>query len=305
MNSPPLVSVCIPTYNHARVIGDALRSATEQSYRNLEILIVDNHSDDDTEQVVAGFAGGDPRVRYVRNPENIGMARNFSACVALARGEYIKMICADDTLEPGCVGAMVDAMEGHSDIVLVGCARRLADERMAIFKVVGARKGFAQIGGQAMIKECFSLGNRIGEPSAVMFKRADAQRGFDGRYSQLVDLEMWLHLLQKGDFAFLPEPLCSIRQHPDQATRVNLRHGRIVEDKSLLFRDFAPALAGSMNLVQKALWDGRMALSLAHARLAGNRVEPRAVREIFFPGIFASLTYPSVALLIRSRLTGA
>jgi len=275
-----------------------------QSYENLEILVVDNASEDDTEQVVKKIAAGDPRVRYVRHPENIGMASNFSACISLARGDYIKPLCADDTLEPGCVAAMKAVLDERPGVALVGCARRLADERMAIFKVVGARGRFAQIGGQAMIKECFSLGNRIGEPSAVMFKRADAQRGFDGRYSQLVDLEMWLHLLQKGDFAFLPEPLCSIRQHPDQATRVNLRHGRIVEDKSLLFRDFAPALAGSMNLVQKSLWDGRMALSLAHARLAGNRIEPRAVREIFFPEIFASLTYPSVALLIRSRLTG-
>ncbi len=218
--------------------------------------------------------------------------------------DYIKPLCADDTLEPGCVAAMKAVLDERPGVALVGCARRLADERMAIVKVVGARGRFAQIGGQAMIKECFSLGNRIGEPSAVMFKRADAQRGFDERYSQLVDLEMWLHLLQKGDFAFLPECLCSIRQHSNQATWTNLRHGHVVADKSRLFRDFAPALAGSMNLVQKSLWDGRMALSLARARSAGKRIEPRTVREVFFPGIFAPFTYPSVALLARFRLTG-
>jgi glycosyltransferase involved in cell wall biosynthesis len=295
----PLVSVCIPTYNHARVVGDALRSAIGQTHTDLEILVIDNHSADETELVVAKISAGDPRVRYVRQPENIGMPRNFSACIAFARGEYIKMLCADDALEPQCVGAMVAAMARHPEVALVASARRLADEHMTPGRVIGARRRFARIGGREMIRECFIFGNRIGEPSAVMFRRADAQRRFEERYSQLVDLEMWFHLLQKGDLVFLPEPLCRIRQHPEQMTQSNLRNGRIVEDKRRLFRDFARQLEGSMSIAQKFLWDGRMALSVTRTALAGKLIERTEISEVFFPGLFARLTYPVVALLAR------
>ena len=285
------------------VLREALRSAMEQDYGNIEILIVDNHSGDNTQQVVAEISAGDARVQYVRHSENIGMARNFSACISLARGKYIKLLCADDILVPGCVAAMAGVLEEYPEISLAGCARILTDERLSPLRTASARRMRARIGGQAMIRECFFLGNIIGEPTAVMFRRVDAQRGFNEGYSQLVDLEMWFHLLQKGDFSFIPAPLCGIRQHADQATQVNLRQGRIVEDKCRLFRDFVPAL-GSMNLIQEFLWDGRMALSLARAKRAGKIIESRAINEVFFRRVFSRLTCPAVAMLLRLGLVG-
>ena len=295
----PKVSICIPTFNNAAVIGDALRSAIAQDYENLEVVVIDNHSDDDTEQVVARVAAGDARIRYIRHSENIGMARNFSACVSFARGEYIKLLCADDALDPGCVGAMMKILEKHADVTLVGCARQLTDERLFPRGVAQARTQLSKIAGQEMIKECFFWGNRIGEPTAVMFRRVDAQRGFDDRYSQLVDLEMWFRLLQHGEFFFLPERLCSIRQHAKQATQENLQQGRIVEDKCRLFRDFASALADSASFVQKCLWDGRMALSLARAKSVGKLVDPQSIGEVFFPKIFTYLMWPAVKMLVH------
>lgn len=298
MNTP-LVSLCIPTFNHATVVKDALRSAMAQKFQNLEILVVDNHSDDDTEHVIARIAAGDSRVRYVRNPENMGMAGNFNKCMTIARGHYIKFLCSDDVLDPDCVSKMVETLEGDRDVALVGCARRLTDEHLVARMVASARKRSARVEGSRMIRECFAMGNRIGEPTAVMFRRDDASRGFDESYSQLVDLEMWFYLLQKGDFVFLADPLCSIRQHDMQATQVNLRHGRIVEDKRRLFREFLPIVRDSMSLFDKCMWDGRMALSLVRSRLAGCFIEPRTIAEIFFRKTFPAITYPLVAMLVR------
>ena len=89
MQAPPTVSICIPTYNHANVVGDALRSAMAQTYGSVEILVLDNASTDNTSQVVADVTGGDARVRYVRNEANLGMVGNFSACISAARGKFI------------------------------------------------------------------------------------------------------------------------------------------------------------------------------------------------------------------------
>ena len=294
-----LVSVGIPAYNHARVVGDALRSAMAQSYKNLEILVVDNHSEDQTDRVVADIAAGDPRVRYVRHAENLGMARNFSACISLAKGEFVQILCADDVLDPGCAAALANALRSNPEAVLAACGRILTDENLKPVRVVRARTRREVVPGLALLRECFSYSNLIGEPTAVMFRRAAASRGFHPDYSQAVDLEMWMHLLTHGAAILLPEPLCRIRRHAAQASHENVRSGRVVEDKQRLFRDYGPALSGELSLTEKLMWDARMALSIQRVQAAGRRLNVSDPTEIFFPGLFRRVMLPAGALARR------
>src|SRR3954464_4420520 len=97
-----MVSICIPTYNRAGSLAKALASAQAQTFTDVEILVVDNHSDDETEALVREAARADARIRYVRQPENVGLARNFSACIAEARRELTKFFC--DAAWLGCDG---------------------------------------------------------------------------------------------------------------------------------------------------------------------------------------------------------
>jgi len=295
----PMVSVCVPTYNHAQVVGDALRSAMAQSYENLEILVVDNRSEDETGRVVANIAAGDTRVRYVRHAENLGMARNFSACISLAQGEFVQILCADDILEPGCATALADALRSNPEAALAACGRILTDENLKPVRVVRARKRREVMPGQALLRECFVYSNLIGEPTAVMFRRAAAARGFHPDYSQAVDLEMWMHLLTHGAAILLPEPLCRIRRHAAQASHENVRSGRVVEDKQRLFRDYGPALSGQLSLTEKLMWDARMALSIQRVQAAGRRFDVSSSAEVFFPRLFRRVMLPAGALARR------
>lgn len=70
-----------------------------------------------------------------------------------------------------------------------------------------------------------------------MFRRTQASRGFDPRYLQIVDLEMWIHLLEQGRFAYIPEPLSAFRVHPRQQSEINRRQGVNIEEHSRLLRD--------------------------------------------------------------------
>jgi glycosyltransferase involved in cell wall biosynthesis len=284
------VSICLPAYNHGRFLGAAIQSALAQTYSDIEVIVSDNRSTDDTAQVVAALAKEDARIRYERAPQHVGMAENFNRCLALARGEYIKFLCADDLLEPQCVARLLEAMEG-SKAVLAGCGRYLVDESSSATVGVArfARRDWAGPGAEAA-RRCFFLGNLIGEPTAVMFRR-DAGEAFNTRYSQLVDLDLWFRLLERGRFAFVAAPLCRIRRHPAQATHASAASGRITGDKAQLFRDYAwrPHMRG--NTAQRLTWDFRMAWSLQRESAAHGG-----------GGLADALFYPK---LWRAMLAGA
>ncbi|HVC13218.1 MAG TPA: glycosyltransferase family 2 protein [Burkholderiales bacterium] len=295
----PLVSICIPTHDDAAVVGDALRSVLLQDYIAMEVLVLDNCSADDTERVVQHTATGDGRVRYVRHDSDIGMAANFSACVHMARGEFVQILCADDALEPGCVTFLAEALSQHVDAALAACGRKLTDESLRPSRVLRARDRRELVPGPVLARECFARGNRIGEPSAVMFRRGAAARGFNAEYNQLVDLEMWLHLLAHGPAVLLPQPLCRVRQHGRQATQTNIRSGRLIEDKRRLFRQFEAAFAPALGVAEKLRWDTRMASSVARMRAAGGVLDARAIAEVFFRRLFAQVLVPAVTLARR------
>jgi len=283
-----MVSVCIPTYNRAATLAKALASARAQTFADLEILVVDNHSTDETQALVQDAARADPRIRLLRQRENVGLARNFSTCIAEARGELIKFVCDDDWLERDCVALLVAAIS-RPGVALAACARRLVDDAGRTLRVVRTRRESAIVAGAEMLRELFVRGNTIGEPSAVLFRRSDALRGFDIRYEHALDLEMWCHVLGRGAFAYVAQPLCAVRIHASQATRRNIESGRIIEDKQRLYRELGPSLSGALSRRERWLWDARMASTIGRLRAAGGAVDASRVSEVFYPPLFRAI----------------
>ena len=295
----PLVSVCIPTHDDSGVVADALRSALRQAYSPLEILVVDNDSSDGTWEIVNALAAGDRRVRTLRNAENIGMARNFNACISKARGDFVLLLCADDALEEGCVELLASALMDHPRAVLSACGRILADPTLNQIGIANARKRNEEVDSTRLRGECFAKGNQIGEPSSVMFRRNAASRGFNPDYSQAIDLEMWFHLLESGTAILLPDLKSRIRIHGAQTTQGNIRSGRIVRDKQLLFRQYARRLEANLTFLEKLEWDTRLASSVARTRSAGGQVDVENIDELFFKRVFQWLLCPIAILVWR------
>ena len=302
----PLVSICIPTYNNAAMVVDALRSALAQSHDKLEIVVLDNHSTDATEEVVRRAAGDDPRVRYVRHEQNVGMAGNFNQALAQSHGELLLILCADDLLEPTCAAMLASALAGAPGAVLAACSRRIVDEHLKPLKVMRPRAQRETIKGTELMLECFARGNILGEPSAIMFRRSAAGPGFSENYHQLLDLEMWFRLLSQGDAVCLPEVLSNIRRHASQWSNANLRSGRVIVDKRALFREFAGRVEPSMSFAQKLQWDVRMASSVGRTRQT-NAQQIDDVPEVFYPAAFpvlrglATAAYATSAVVSRFR----
>jgi glycosyltransferase involved in cell wall biosynthesis len=214
--SVPAVSICIPTYKGASHLGRAIRSVLVQSFSDLELLIIDDDSPDETAAVVASFA--DPRIRYLRNAHNIGAEANWNKCLEQARGQYFKLLPQDDALHPNCVERQVAVMaaDRREEIALVFCARSIVD---ACDRVIMTRRYFRTgrsglIAGRAAIAACVARGtNVIGEPAAVLFRKSLATRigRFDGSIPYVIDVDYWVRLLTHGAAYYLSETLASFR----------------------------------------------------------------------------------------------
>lgn len=298
----PAVSICIPTFNYRRYLSDALTSSLNQTFRDIEVLVVDNCSDDGSMELIEEFARRDPRVVPHRNERNIGMAGNFNRCLELARGRYIKFLCADDVLEPGCVEALVSSMEARADVRLAACTRHYFGEAGRTGKKIGYSSRNATLAGAQVLRDCFYKGNLIGEPTAVMFRRADAAAGFDGSYLQIFDMEYWLRLLEEGWFSFVSEPLCGIRQHPDTGSTGNLRAGKVSHDKVRLFGVYADTLSPLSSLPERLLWDARMASSITQESAAGaQRSASDVLHAVYHPFLFKTLMLPAARVATALR----
>lgn len=238
MNGNPIISICIPTYNYAKYIAQCIESVISQTYKDFEIIIVDNCSIDNTEEIVKSYILNCNKIKYFRNAENIGMAANWNRCLELASGEYVKILCADDLLMPQCIQKAMDVLNENKNIVLLATSRLLVDENLSSSKSLQYSNSSKLEYGCNVIKKCLIHGNQIGEPSSVVFKRESSLRGFSSKYAQLTDLEMWFYILEQGDFYFIQEDLCMFRQHKNQETKLNIKSLKFADEEFSLLNDY-------------------------------------------------------------------
>jgi glycosyltransferase involved in cell wall biosynthesis len=210
----PLVSICLPTYNAERTVMSNLQSILDQTYHNLEILVVDNASTDST----FGLLGqvNDPRLVIHRNERNIGGEQNWSKCIQLASGEYIAVFHADDLYLPNMVEKQVRALQDNASVGAVFTMANFINDRD---EVIGASRLPAGLRGKRVFRypEIFlgilENGNFLMCPSSMVRGRLYKKLApFDiDRFGTSADLDMWLRILERGPIAVLDERLMSYR----------------------------------------------------------------------------------------------
>lgn len=229
MSGRPLVSLLVPTYGRADLLALTLRSAMDQTWDELEIVVADDCSPDHTEEVVRELAREDERIRYVRQPHNLGNFGNSRFLLHEARGDYLKLLLDDDLLMPRHVEALVEPMVDDPGITLAFSQRVVIDEHgVQQANPVGVTALSANRGpieGDELIQLCLcTLVNWIGEQTTVMYPRRRMVPSLpctvagSGATHVLADLAMWLNLLAKGRAYYTPEPLSAFRKHGGQVT---------------------------------------------------------------------------------------
>jgi glycosyltransferase involved in cell wall biosynthesis len=125
----PQVSIGLPVYNGERYVKDAIQSILEQTFTDFELIISDNSSTDDTERICREFAKQDQRIRYDRNPCNLGAAANYNRVFALSTGKYFKWAAHDDMCAPEYLAKCVDILERYPAVVLCYPRAKIIDDK--------------------------------------------------------------------------------------------------------------------------------------------------------------------------------
>lgn len=234
-----LVSICIPTFNNESYIRATLLSVLRQTYRNIEIIVVDDCSGDGTIEIIEAFKQKDDRIRLVKNDENLGMVGNWNKCLSLAAGEFIKLICGDDMLDKTAVAKEVAAMRKHSTVNLVESDTRLVDsygKKTGVFRRYPAS---GLVNGQKVAKVSLIMQNFFGSPVNNLIRRSALQQtgGFDSSFTYILDFDLWIRLACCGEVYIIHEVLNSFRVRNDSNTGILIRNKRKVyldEHKQLL-----------------------------------------------------------------------
>jgi glycosyltransferase involved in cell wall biosynthesis len=125
----PRVSIGLPVYNGENYLAETIDSILAQTFTDFELIISDNASTDRTEAICRQYAAQDPRIRYVRNANNLGAARNYNCAFELAHGEYFKWNGHDDPLAPSFLERCIEVLDRHPGVVLCFARNRAIDER--------------------------------------------------------------------------------------------------------------------------------------------------------------------------------
>lgn len=207
----PLVSVIIPTYNRAGLVQEAVASVLDQTWRDFEILVVDDGSTDGTPEALSSWRA--VRVLRCRRRQGVAAARNLG--VAQAQGEWLAFLDSDDLWLPKKLAQQMAYLQEHPALLLCQTDEAWVRRGVRVNKPATHRK----VGGRIFLP---SLERCLVSPSAVILHRrllAD-HGGFDEDLPAAEDYDLWLRLTWRYDVGLVPEPLVIKRGgHPDQLSR--------------------------------------------------------------------------------------
>ena len=279
MTNPPQVSVVIPAYNRAYIVGRAIRSVVAQTFREWELIVVDDGSVDDTQHIAKAF--GEPRIRYLRHARRRGPSAARNTGIHAARGAYVSFLDSDDEWFEGKLASEVALFESAGERVgLVYTGKMLVDEHERLHMVRMPRVE-GRVHGELLEWDFIGSCSRVSVRKSVL----DSVGGFDETLDLCEDWDLWLRVAKVTQVGCVRETLVKRHLGSDQVSgslrAICAGKVRLVERHS---RDMSPRVLGNHL--------GTLAI------LLGNYDRQRAWRMAleglklhwFQPGVFAALT---------------
>ena len=273
-----LVSVIIPTYNSARFLTEAVSSVLAQSFNDFEILVIDDGSTDETQEVMRQY--GSP-VRCIRQPNSgVAVARNRG--IMESRGRYIAFLDADDTWLPDKLERQMNALSSESGAGFCYSAFTVVDSDLNPLRVNQSKRH------ASALEDLILRGNVVGSICTVLCERAlfDKLGGFDPGLSQCADWDMWVRMAAHTTFTYIDEPLVTYRHHGSMMSR----NAALLESDSLRVLEKGFALPGLSDTLRARR---RAAFARNYMVLAGTYFHARRYKD------FARCAMLAIAMDVR------
>jgi len=245
----PLVSVVMPTYNQGNFIRESISSVLGQDYKDIELIIIDNYSCDNTETVVRSFDDG--RIRYFRLRNNGVIAVSRNVGIEKAKGAYIAFIDSDDMWYPSKISAQMEFLEMYPEIALVACDLDIYQENVFINRTLlhGMKK---EVRGSIFDKIIFK--NAVSCSSVLVRSEVFKNIGVfdeDPRLVSIEDWDLWLRITHSYPACIIPEVLGRYTLHRDNISKKSsmLNKMTYVIDKSAKNAWISERRAGLLKLL--------------------------------------------------------
>lgn len=217
-----LVSICIPTYNSGKFIEDSLLSIINQTYRNIEIIIGDNASSDNTFEIVKKYQKKDSRIKYYTNETNLGYSENCNKLISISKGEYVSIYHSDDIYNLKIIEKEVDILEKNLDISGVFANYERINEHGVILKnteyPILVDQKIKRVNLDEYINVVLNKGVSCFCCPSSMIRKEVYERlgGYNPNLKYICDSDMWSRILLDGSLGILKEKLIQYRVHSKQ-----------------------------------------------------------------------------------------
>jgi glycosyltransferase involved in cell wall biosynthesis len=208
------VSIAIPTLNRANYLRLALRSALAQTHGEIEVVVSNNASTDNTVEVLTEFSS-DSRLRVLTQLETLSMAENWNACVAAATGDFFLLLSDDDILLPEAISCLLKAFDGgpmpEAEVAMAFCRGEVIDEKGVVFRTGPSYPDFEP--AETTILEFFN-GRRLVWPCCILYRRSDLGAGYSSEYPLANDVAKLVRItVRRGYTVFVNQVLAQYRMH--------------------------------------------------------------------------------------------
>ena len=305
----PLVSILLPVYNRERLVKKTIESAINQTYKNIEIIVVDNQSTDKTYEILKDYAEKNPKVRVYQNEENLGPVRNWIKCLNYAKGEYIKILWSDDLITPTFIEKTLSYLIKYKDIGFVFTGTEIFNEE-------SEQKNKAYFIGDTGIysTEKFIEGILLGGPFPVspgnaLFRKKDVKKNLlleipnkigSNFKMNAIGNDVLLYLLTANEypnFAFLNETLSYFRAHSNS---ISISTNKV--DVTILYylakAYFVENYINEKRLTRK--FNTKLFLNLL--RHKSNKLGVKSIRDFYSDGVKTGIDFVYMLQVIINKI---
>jgi len=233
----PFVSVVMPVYNNEKYVEESILSIINQDYSNMEIIIIDDHSTDNSWNIIKEYAIKDKRIIPIRNEKNMKIPKTRNKAYKICKGKYIVIQDGDDVSLPTRISKQVQFMENNPEYAVIGSDMLVIDESS---NIIGKR---SYESNYKKIKRIITRINPIPQPTVIIRKDVLNEIGYyNEEYVRCSDYDLWIRIARKYKISILNDYLVKYRRSNDHGLIKNydqsLNYTLIIQKKYLYEKDF-------------------------------------------------------------------